>query len=53
MAKRIIVVKDNNKIEIWDTELERFEKNGWSKEGSSPIIKQQTKNKLTINKDKK
>ena len=53
MAKRIIVVKDNNKIEIWDTELERFEKNGWSKEGSSPIIKQQTKSKLTINKDKK
>ena len=53
MVKRIIVVKDNNKIEIWDTELERFKKNGWSKEGSSPIIKQQTKSKLTINKDKK
>jgi len=52
MAKRIIVVKDNNKIEIWDTDLERFEKNGWSKEGSSPIIKQ-TKTKITINKDNK
>ena len=26
MAKRIIVVKDNNKIEIWDNELETFEK---------------------------
>ena len=48
MAKRIIVVKDDNKIEIWDTDLERFEKNGWSKQGSSPIIKQ-TKTKLTIN----
>ena len=31
MAKRIIVVKDNNKIEIWDTDLERYTKNGWSK----------------------
>ena len=47
MAKRIIVVKDNNKIEIWDYELETFEKKGFSKEGSSPIIKQ-TKTKLTI-----
>ena len=52
MAKRIIVVKDNNKIEIWDTDIERYEKNGWSKEGSSPIIKE-TKTKLTINKDNK
>ena len=26
MAKRIIVVKDNNKIEIWDNELKTFEK---------------------------
>lgn len=51
MAKRIIVVKDDNKIEIWDYELETFEKKGFSKEGSSPIIKQ-TKSKLTINKDK-
>ena len=29
MAKRIIVVKDNNKIEIWDNELETFEKKGF------------------------
>jgi len=51
MAKRIIVVKDDNKIEIWDTDLERYEKNGSSKEGSSPIIKQ-TKSKQTIKEDK-
>jgi hypothetical protein len=51
MAKRIIVVKDNNKIEIWDTDLERYKKNGWSKESSSPI--KETKTKLTINKDNK
>ena len=31
MAKRIIVVKDNNKIEIWDNELETFEKKGFKK----------------------
>ena len=52
MAKRIIVVKDDNKIEIWDYELEAFEKKGFSKEGSSPIIKQ-TKSKLTIKEDNK
>ncbi len=51
MAKRIIVVKDDNKIEIWDYELENFKKKGFSKEGSSPIIKQ-TKSKLTIKEDK-
>jgi len=51
MAKRIIVVKDDNKIEIWDYELENFQKKGFSKEGSSPIIKQ-TKSKQTIKEDK-
>ena len=52
MAKRIIVVKDNNKIEIWDNELETFERKGFKKEGSKPIIKPQTKSKLTIKEDK-
>ncbi len=52
MAKRIIVVKDNNKIEIWDNELETFEKKGFKKESSKPIIKPQTKSKLTIKEDK-
>ena len=51
MAKRIIVVKDDNKIEIWDYQLETFEKKGFIKESSSPIIKQ-TKSKLTIKEDK-
>tara|TARA_Y100001970_G_scaffold15565_1_gene17512 strand:- start:1343 stop:1504 length:162 start_codon:yes stop_codon:yes gene_type:complete len=53
MAKRIIVVKDNNKVEIWDNQLEYFKSKGYSEENPKPIIKQQTKSKLTINKDKK
>ena len=53
MAKRIIVVKDNNKVEIWDNQLEYFKSKGYSEENHKPIIKQQTKSKLTINKDKK
>ncbi len=53
MAKRIIVVKDNNKVEIWDHQLEYFKNKGYSEENPKPIIKQQTKSKLTINKDKK
>ncbi len=48
MAKRIIVEKDDNKIEIWDNELESFEKKGFKKQGSEPI-KQHTKN-IIINK---
>ncbi len=52
MAKRIIVVKDDNKIESWDYQLQDYEKKGFVKEGSKPIIKPQTKTKLTINKDK-
>ena len=51
MAKRIIVLKDNNKIEIWDYQKEYFLKKGYVEENSKPIIKQ-TKSKLTIKEDK-
>lgn len=50
MAKRITVVKDNNKIEIWDNELKTFEKKGFMQESSKAITKKQT---LTTYKDKK
>jgi len=51
MAKRIIVVKDDNKIEIWDNQLEYFKSKGYSEENSKPIIKQQT-SKFKIKEDK-
>jgi len=51
MTKRINVFdKDGNKIEIWDNELESFEKKGFKKQEPKSI-----KKTITINKqeDKK
>ncbi len=52
MARRIICVKEVNKIGILGYQLQKYEKKGCVKEGSKPISKPQTKTKLTINKDK-